>query len=66
MLMYQKNFQAGLSTPRAFSEGPVGQIATLQKRSKNKNGAKSYFEQFMFFDIFVKWLFDLLDPQKRP
>ena len=66
MLMYQKIFQAGLSTPRAFSESPVGQIATLQKRSKNKNGAKSYFEQFMFFDICVKWLFDLQDHQKMP
>ena len=45
MLMYQKNFQAGLSTPRAFSEGPVGQIATLQKISEKMDGAKfiSYY-----------------------
>ena len=54
MLMYQKKFQVVLSTPRAFSGGPVGQIATLQKISKNKNGTKWDFAPFLFFDIFYK------------
>ena len=38
--MYQKNFQARLSTPSGFSEGPVGQIATLQKISEKMDDAK--------------------------
>jgi hypothetical protein len=41
MLMYQKNFQARLSTPSGFSEGLVGQIATLQKISEKMDDAEN-------------------------
>ena len=52
--MYQKNFQARLSTPSGFSEGPVGQIATLQKISEKMDDAEMNFASSIFSDIFCK------------
>ena len=54
MLMYQKKFQARLSTPSGFSEGPVGQIATLQKISEKMDDAKFISATSIFSDIFCK------------
>ena len=50
--MYQKNFQAWLSPLSGFFEGPVGQIATLQKISEKMDDAEMNFASSIFFDIF--------------
>ena len=52
--MYQKKFQARLSTPSGFFEGPVGQIATLQKISEKMDDAKFISASSIFSDIFCK------------
>ena len=38
--MYQKKIQTRLSSPSGFFEGPVGQIATLQKISEKMDNAE--------------------------
>ena len=50
----KKNFRFGLFYFSAFFEGPVGQIATLQKISERMDDAKFIFASSIFFDIFCK------------
>ena len=52
--MYQKKFQAWLSIPSRFSEGPVDQIATFQKISENMDDAKFISASSIFSDIFCE------------